>query len=976
MSRAEKIIFRNLASQLVSFFVLTGALFFGKNLFAQNGSSGDLFFFQNSEYDIEKAIQTSEELLRSQPDNEFAASLMFQLVELYFRRSSDNLQSKMAAYEESVQKFENGELKTEPAIPRVSYKDAIAIGYRVLDEYPTAPFADKVIYRMAVCHLLEGNGEQAIAYFLRLTNEYKTSSFVDEANFRIGEQYFDQRMYNEAINYYNRLLNSWDSPFFDMALYKLAWSYYNVDNHTKAISTFIFLIDDLSQVEKANVEADGVSNADLRQEAVSYVAESFAEHGGARAAEKFLLDMGEKEYSKTIFIRLGEIYQERNFYDESNETYHAILRLWPLHHTAPEVQTKIIKNLILTEKFDEAEKQRELLVATYGPDSQWLAKHPEGEGREKALNLVEENLYILGTEAQKRGMETKAKKDLNLAIARYQEFVDKFPDSERAPQVQFYQGEAYYEMGDYINAANAYENVVVTYDKSEFASTAAYNRVLSSFKLLENSTGSVLDSVTYYIEDFLGSGATHPVKVPGQLYGEMLQASNDFAKYLPDDRKAPEVLMKYGEALFNLRRFDLAKDAYTMVVNRGFETQFTVQAYNMIAQSAFQLGDYITADKWYQKIAAEYPDSMRYVEKAKTMMASAKFKLAEGLKEAGKSEIAAMAFQNIAASTDNPEIVERSILQAATQFEEAGNLIKAIVLYENFRIKVPNSGKVDETLYKAATLSEKLPDYNRAAQNYIELVRLRPNSAYASKALFNAAMALENSRNSERAIVLYERYAQSYQDDADKHLEALVKVGEFAYNKQDFVKARQFFGKVINSHQNFIRSGNTVDEYLPAQAQFMLTQMLFSEYRKANIGTNFKADFARKQKLLNEITLACKNTINYKIADWTAGALYLMGSAWEEIARAMYEAPRPQELQGPELQQYEEKLLQTLKPFKEKAIQQYRANITLAEKTNLVNEWVTRSRVRAEQLTIELGLANTNGSSAANLNVQGNASNH
>ncbi|MFQ5633691.1 MAG: tol-pal system YbgF family protein, partial [bacterium] len=147
--------------------------------------------------------------------------------------------------------------------------------------------------------------------------------------------------------------------------------------------------------------------------------------------------------------------------------------MWPLHHTAPEVQTKIIKNLILMEKFDDAENERELLVSTYGPGGQWLSKHPEGEGREKALKFVEENLYILGTEAQKRGMETKAKRDLNLAIARYQEFVDKFPDSERAPQVQFYQGEAYYELGDFVNAAKAYENVVVSYEKSEFASTAA-----------------------------------------------------------------------------------------------------------------------------------------------------------------------------------------------------------------------------------------------------------------------------------------------------------------------------------------------------------------------------------------------------------------------------------------------------------------------------------------------------------------------
>ena len=982
MSMHEKTYFNSFARLANAKTVLWCMLVFAMPAWAQNGDattssgSGDFSFFQGDAYNIDKAIAASEELLANQPNSEFAPSVMFQLVELYYRKSYDELQNKMAEYEEQLNQFENGNLKNEPTIPRVSYQKTISTGYRLLEQYPTTAYLDRIIYRMAICHLLEGNTDQAIAYFVKLTNEYKSSSFVDEANFRIGEQYFEQGNYHQAIEYYNRLLNSWESPFFDMALYKLAWSYYNINDHAKAISTFIFLIDDLSQIEKSQVESQGVSNADLREEAVSYVAESFAENGGAAAAEKFLIDIGEKEYSKTIFIRLGEIYQERNFYDESNATYRAILRLWPLHHTAPEVQTKIIKNLVLTEQFAEAEKERELLVSKYGPGSDWLAKHPEGEGREKALKLAEENLYILGTEAQKRGMENKSKRDLNLAIIRYQEFVDKFPASERAPQVQFYQGEAYYELGDYVSAAEAYANVVVSYSESEFASNAAYNRVLANFKLLDAQTATPGDSITFYVEDFLGNGVTEPVKVPSQLFGEMLQACNDFAKYLPDDRKAPEVLMKYGEALFNLNRYAMAQQAYTMVVNRGFETPYTVQAYNMIAQSAFQAGDFMTADQWYQRLATEYPDSMKYVEKAKTMMASAKFKMAEGLKEAGKSEIAAMAFENIATSTDNDEIAERSLLQAATQYEQAGNLIKAIVRYENLRYKVPNSEKVAESLYKAATLSEKLPDYTRASENYIELVRLRPNSEYAPKALFNAAVALENANLPEQAVNVYRRYAESFNDDPDRHLEALMKVGEFSFNEGDYAGAKQTCERLIGSFQQFRNKGQMVDEYLPAHAQFILAQIVHANYRKANIGANFKVDFARKQNLLNQVTQACRSTIEYKIADWTAGALYLMGSAWEDIARAMYEAPRPKELDAESMQQYEDKLLASLKPFKEKAIQQYRANLQLAEKTNLVNEWVTRSRVRAEQLTVELGLANGIGTSAINLPPESRASNN
>lgn len=947
-------------------------------LSAQNGSSptgSDLFNFQTSEYDLDKAIETNEALLREHPNSEFAASVMFQLVELYYRKASEQYQAKMAAYEEELKKFENGESKNEPVIPRVSYRDAITMGYKVLEEFPTASFIDRIIYRLGICHLLEGNNEQALAYFQRLVDEYKTSTYVDEVNFRIGEQYFDQHRYEQAVEYYSRLLNSWESPFFDMALYKLAWSFYNLGNHTKAISTFVFLIDDLSQVEKSGANAEGVSSADLRREAIQYVAESFAEHGGAPAAEKFLLDIGEKEYSKTIFIRLGEIYQERNFYDESNETYRAILRLWPLHHTAPEVQAKIIKNLLLMERFEEAERAREELVSTYGPGSAWLSKHPEGEGREKALKLVEENLYILATDALKRGMESHSKRDLNLAIARLQEYLDKYPEAERGAQVQFYQGEAYYELGDYINAAKAYEHVVIGYPESELVSQAAYNRVLASFKQLDNLQVSSLDSITYYIEDFMGTGMTYPIKVPNPDFGSMLQACNDFAKYLPDDPKAPEVLMKYGEALFNLQQFKLAQEAYTAVVNRGTETRFTPQAYNMIAQCAFQQGDYVVADRWYQRLTAEYPDSTRYAQKAQTLMASAKFKLAEKLKEEGKFELAAEAFQNIAATTDNPEIRERAFLQAALQFEQSGNPVKAIALYENLRFGVPTSNKIDEALFKAATLSEELPDLTRAAQDYLELVRLYPTSVYAPKALFNAARAFENAQMKDQAAIIYERYANTYRHDPEKNLEALLKVAEHAYLQDDMKRASNLYKSVLKSYSSFLQSGQHVDEYLPAQAQFMIARIIFAAYRKVNIGKNFKADYARKQNLLNEVTLACKSTIQYKIADWTTGALYLIGAAWEDLARALYEAPRPP-LEGAEMQAYETKLAQTLRPFKEKAIEHYRANLTLAEKTNVTNEWVTRSRLRAEQLTVELGLANSNGSSASNLTPESRASNN
>lgn len=938
-----KIFRRRLAALVLGFSLLAAGLAPAQ----QNGGQTA----ERSLIDLHRAIEASEALLANHPNSEFTPNVMFQLIELYYMLATDAYQDRMGQYEEELVKFENGELRQQPELPTVSFENVYRVANQLIERYPTAPFIDKIYYRVAVCYLQEGKADKAVAYFNNLTDQFDRSKFVDEVNFRLGEQMFDQQKFREAIEHYNKLLESIDSPFFSMALYKLGWSYYNISEHARAISTFIYLIDDLSRIEKANAQSPGTSNADLREEAISYVAESFAENGGARAAERFLMDFGEKEYSKQIFIRLGEIYQERNFYDESIETYAAMLRLWPLHHTAPEVQQKIIENYVRMEKHDFAQKAREAFVANYGPGSAWLAKHPDGEGREKALKLAEDNLYVLATQAQKTGIETKSRHDLNKAIAWYQEFIDKFPTSERVSQVQFYQAEAYYEVGDYDNAQRAYENVLVDSRAGKFSADAAYNRVLSAFNQLERAPAGG-DSVVYYIENFLGQGKTYPVKVPNQQYGQMLQACNDFSRYALSSDKAPEVLMKYGEALFNVQQFMLARDAYTQVVNRGVHTTYNIQAYNMIAQSAFQAGDYATAEKWYNRLKAEYPDSIRYVERASTMMASAQFKQAENLKTQGRSDEAARAFQNIAANTANPEIAERSLLQAASEYEATGDLRNAIIIYENLRYRIPKSDRIPEALYKAALLCEQLPNFARAAQNYRELARLYPNSEYAARAIYSAAQAYEKTDNKAEAAALYEQYAGNLQDSPNKYLEALVKAGEYAYEQREDAKARQKFTQALSEYARFQREGKEVDVFLPAQAQFKLAQLLFSDYRKVGIANS--RELQRKQDLLKEINAACKNAISFNVVDWTSASLYLLGLTWEEFARAFSDAPVPS-MEADERVQYMAALRQKIEPWKKEALKNYQANLTLAERTNIRNDWVEKSRIRAEKLMAELG---------------------
>ncbi|MDZ7343840.1 MAG: tetratricopeptide repeat protein, partial [candidate division KSB1 bacterium] len=784
--------------------------------------------------DLEKAILEGEQLIAKYPDSDFTPTVMFQLVELYVKRSTYEYQQKMAQYEADLKRFDAGELKTEPVMPRVSYREAVQMGYNILEKHPTASFNDKVVYRIAMCHLEENNLDRAHEFFRKLIAEYPRSEYLLEGYFRLGEYYFDQRRYAEAAASYSKLLNNWQNPFFDMALYKLAWSYYNINEFSRAISTFIYLIDDINLLnETQHVEGLGKTKTDLRKEAIEYIAQCFAEYGGARKAENFLSQIGEKAYSINIFVKLAETYQARNFYDESTQTLEAILRLWPLHEQAPAFQSNIVENYLRAGDADKAEAAREALVKNYGPGSAWLKKYPEGEARENAIKVAEETLFTLATEAQARAQKEESERHYRLAIARYQEFLEKFPKSANAGKVQYYQAECYYDIREFAEAAEAYRQVVVNFPTSEFKDDAAYNRILSHFEELKVTPSR--DTTTFYLADFLGKGETKPVRVSHPAYAKALTACNDFIKFVPTSEKLPEILMKYGETLFGLGEYAMAEQIYTKIINELPDSRFVVQAHLLNAQSAIQAERYVDAEKWARAVVEKFPDSTRQVERAQRIINSAKFKLAEGFKNRGDHHIAAQAFDNIAASSKDTVIVELALVEAALQYEKMGSKDKAIDTYEKLYYKFPNSPRVDESLFKAALLNEELNNWTRAAQNYLTLATVRAQSPYASKAIFAAAQCYENAGLLENSVKTYERYLAGYHTDPPQYLEALCRVGEIYYKRKEFLQAENYFKRTIETYRTFVREAKPVELYIPAQAQFMIGEIRFENYRQVNL---------------------------------------------------------------------------------------------------------------------------------------------
>ncbi|MFQ5675178.1 MAG: tol-pal system YbgF family protein, partial [bacterium] len=410
----------------VYFALILGSLGFSQ-LNAQDSPNQDIKQGQN----LAQAIHASEELLSKFPKNDFTPNVMFQLVELYAKRSVLNFERDMLIFEVAEENHDKGLTATEPVFPKIDYSDAISLATTLLEKFPNAGFSDKVIYRIAYCYLEQGDDAFAMEYFERLAQETDDKQLLEEAYFRLGEYNFEQKHYRTAIDYYDRPLTSWDSPYFDMALYKLGWSQYNIDNYSEAIGYFLYLIDDIKLLERLETELAGKTKTDLHAEAIEYAAICFAEFGGAEKAREFLSEHKDKPYTKTILLHLVDILQKRNFYTDAIDALKVLLDFYADEPEAAQFQKRIVENYELAGENKKADAARETLISEYGPGSDWLARLGDDDIKKDVLSVAENFLYTLGTAAQERARQTQDITEYDLAIEKYQRFIEKFASSDR-----------------------------------------------------------------------------------------------------------------------------------------------------------------------------------------------------------------------------------------------------------------------------------------------------------------------------------------------------------------------------------------------------------------------------------------------------------------------------------------------------------------------------------------------------------------
>lgn len=931
------------------------------------------------------AIARFETFLKKYPENEaYSPDAMFRLAELYFERSNDQYFQDMREME-ALQK--QGKQAAQPV---QHYEDTIALYQRLISRFADYRLIDGAYYLLGYCLGEQGEEEEATKVYQRLVELHPKSRFVPEAYTRIGEYYFDSNELDKAAYAYEQVVGYKESPFFDKALYKLAWTYYRQDKFQISVERFTELVD-FADASKA---AGKRSGSDLRQEALQYMAISFAEErwGGLDKAKQYFSTIGGRPWEYEFFVMLGDVYFDQTKYPEAVAVFDVALERGPNRADAPKVQDKIVQAYERVRDFENAAKARERLAERFVKGTSWYqANRLDPEVLSAAREIAERSLLGAAVFHHRQAQTFKEAKKLELARAEYaaaakgySAYLTQFPSVKNRYEITYYLADCYYYSLQFAEAAEVFGKVRDDDSDDKHREVSAYSAVLAverDIQVLEAKHELQPRPVLKASE----RPADRPVvaePLPKQKQ-RLVDACDAYAVRVSKNDKSAAVAFKAAEAFYVFDQFDEARRRFAQILVlfptsdvARFAANLTIESYS--AEKNWDAVEQFTRSALASASGGEFKSDLQKFK------LGAMFKKAEELENKGQFELAAAEYIRLVDENPKSNFADKALNNAAVSFEKVRRFESATRLYERVYRDFPSSSLADYALFRVGVNSERFYDFARAIDAYLVVVDKYPKSKHRPDALYNAALALDNTQQHRRAVQEYQRYARLFpeRDDAPEVFFRSARSAANANDPQDAVRtydayvakygkqkgqderiveahlrAGQLYEKLRNTNAARKAYGASVGEAakrrvggaFAAQAQLALAEMAFRDYEDIRIEGTSKQQQASIPKRANALTKVrdeYQRVFPFKQAEWTLASLYRIGNLYETFADALFAAPPPPEVKklGADfVEEYRVLLEEKAVPLEDKAVDAYKRTLAEAKRMGAANEWTKRT---------------------------------
>jgi len=885
-------------------------------------------------------------------DPRYTPDALFRLAELYFERSYDEYFGLRQAYEKAFAQWTPQSGTPEPEEPRLHYEPTIAMMQRLITEFGDYRLVDGAYYLLGYCLAEQGEDERAVDVYQEMVARLPNSHFSPEVWTRIGEYYFDANELNRALNAYTQVLGHPDSPFYDKAVYKLAWTHYRLadpdrapEEFQKAVDTFVELLDFNARTKAAGEERGG----DLRAESIKYISICYADEkwGGLEKLLTYLAAHKGAPYEREVISALGDIYFDQTRFDLAMGAYQIAADRFPTAREAPETQDKIVQALERNRDFVGAAKARERLSANFSPGTPWFAANKnDAKAVTTTDQLIQKSIYSAAifhhrqAQAHKEGNRVDAAKaEYAQAALAYGDYLTRYPHDHQLYELQFYYAECLYYSLQFDAAAVQYAKVRNSDEDTKFRHDAAFSAILSleNQAKIEEADGKISPAKVMTSSDRPEGYKPREKPLP-ELKEKIVTASDRFALVSPQDDKLPKVLYKAAEIFYVYDHFKQARERFAQILAAYPADEVAEFASNLIIESYLAEKDFPAVEAFSRQLltGTKVPGKKSFANDLVKFKTGAMFKIAEDLDTKSQWEQAAGLYVKILDENPTTQFADSALNNAAVDYEKVKRYESASKLYERLVNEHPKSPLADGALFRVGLNAERFFDFDKAISAYLALVDRYPKSERRADAIYNVALSLENTQDYEKAAAQYQRYCQlfptrddapkvcfragsvleklddwkrvitTYSDfakkfrhstkDADRIIEADLRIAKAWEHLNGQKEAQKAFAEVVAAYK---RSPDTKSAPFAAEAQFQLVERELKKFADEKIEGNSnqqKVQIPRKAEDLKKVEDAYKQILVFKQIDWSLASLFRIGQLYQNFYETLLTAPCPQDI--------------------------------------------------------------------------------
>jgi TolA-binding protein len=392
----------------------------------------------------------------------------------------------------------------------------------------------------------------------------------------------------------------------------------------------------------------------------------------------------------------------------------------------------------------------------------------------------------------------------DVAIRYIDEFLQKFPQSEKRLQALLLSGQCYFFKNQYLKAFNIFQDLL---PHAEFKDATLFwlgETYLkgSDYAQAEKNYRQVIDlypNSVYAPQAYYSLGWTY---FDQKKYKESQDTFKKMVEKFPSHQLTEDAILKIAECEYNLGSFAPAINLFKDYLAKYPKSLKTVQVNFNIAESYYYLEQYADANIYYRKVQETGPDA--------GLVVAAKISQGWGHLKLKEYEQSIAAFNEAEALATEKGILNDEIyLGKASFFAETGDNERALEAYAKLLELFPKSDRILEAHLGMANIYYSLQKFQQAIDEYRIVINANnqdpEHQETIEKANFGLAWTYLKMGDVDQSIASFQNILDKTQSATVK-VSALTQIGDAYQDMDKPEKAVEIYDRILKDYPESIYS--------------------------------------------------------------------------------------------------------------------------------------------------------------------------